>query len=291
MLDTSSSCVPLERNNTRAFFSYSETKCPQIRTHYHFQIVFYSDNRDVRNRFDDALSESFGLGDDIISLDAPDQEFLISIPDKPQNRDSIQFLHSEEWLDLGDIHFTTLNADASPTFYGTPAYDSHDAYASSEVLIEIINFPLHLWTFKTVDRMLHPYCIVTDVHPATTNYDNLLAFRCLCWTDEARNVPSRMHIKFKRKSRSNTLNSAAIHLEKFTVLIRVVSNPLRKKLRPIELLLPLPASRPTAHDDNTPHCFLQNTEVDPGRFGELLHSILLKQSDGDSSIRKGELFS
>ena len=79
-----------------------------------------------------------------------------------------------------------------------------------------------------------------------------------------------MHIKVKRKSRCNTLNSAAYHLDKFTVLIRVVSNPLQKKLRPIELLPPLPATLPTAHDDNTPHCFFQNTEVDPDIFGELL---------------------
>src|SRR3954451_9821518 len=36
----------------------------------------------------------------------------------------------------GSRHFTAINTDESPTFYGTPGYVSHDTHAASEVLVE-----------------------------------------------------------------------------------------------------------------------------------------------------------
>ena len=83
LLGLSPSSVSLRRDITRAFVSYGETKCPEIRMHYHFQVAFSPDNRAIRNRFNDALVQAFNLDSDVFSLDSPYEEFLISIPDKP----------------------------------------------------------------------------------------------------------------------------------------------------------------------------------------------------------------
>lgn len=85
--------------------------------------------------------------------------------------------------------------------------------------------------------------------------------------------------------------AAGIHLDMFTMLIRVLNNPFNKKLRPIELLPPTPNARDTTGDAATPHCFLQGTEVDPDRFQELSHSMLLRQGDGADPVNTRELFS
>lgn len=71
----SSSSVSSRRNITRASISYGETKCLEIRTHYHFQIIFSTDSRTARRHFDDALAKAFQLEcDEIVTFDAPDQE-------------------------------------------------------------------------------------------------------------------------------------------------------------------------------------------------------------------------
>lgn len=64
----------------------------------------------------------------------------------------------------GNIHFTILSADDSPTFYGTACYDSCDHHGASHVLVGLRALPLHLWTFKTVDHLLHPCCVVAEIH-------------------------------------------------------------------------------------------------------------------------------
>ena len=152
LLGISSSSVCSRRNITRAFLSYGETKCPEIRTHYHFHIIFSLDSRTARRHFDNALAKAFQLEcDEIVTIDTPDQEFLISIPNKQQNKQAVEFLQSEQRLNLGNIYFTTLCADENSTFCGTPAYDFNDNHAGSQVLVEITNLPLQLWTFKTVD--------------------------------------------------------------------------------------------------------------------------------------------
>lgn len=47
----------------------------EIRTHYHFQIIFSTDSRTARRHFDDALAKAFQLEcDEIVTFDAPDQE-------------------------------------------------------------------------------------------------------------------------------------------------------------------------------------------------------------------------
>lgn len=77
----------------------------------------------------------------------------------------------------------------------------------------------------------------------------------------------------------------------FTVLIRVINNPFNKKLRPAELFPPIPETRHIPVAAAVPHCFLQDTEVDPDRFQELLHSMILKHGDGFEPISTEEVFS
>ena len=176
LLGLSPSFVSLRRDITRAFVSYGDTKCLEIRMHYHFQVIFSPDNRAIRNRFHDALAQAFSLDGDVFSLDSPDEEFLISILDKPQYYQTVQFLQSDQRLSLGSIHFTTLPADEAIPYCSTPSYDSHDNYAGSQVLIEIRNLPLHLWTFKTTYFMLHPYYVVSELYPDTMADKDLSVF-------------------------------------------------------------------------------------------------------------------
>ena len=77
----------------------------------------------------------------------------------------------------------------------------------------------------------------------------------------------------------------------FTMLIRVINNPFNKKLRPAELLPPIPNARHGPVATVVPHCFLQGIEVDPDRFQELLHSMILKHGDGFEPISTEEVFS
>ena len=56
----------------------------------------------------------------------------------------------------GNSYFTVLSANDSPNFYGTPCHDSYDHHGASHVLVGLRALPLHLWTFKTVDHLLHP---------------------------------------------------------------------------------------------------------------------------------------
>ena len=238
------------------------------------------------------MAKAFQLEcDEIVTIDTPDQEFLISIPNKQQNKQAVEFLQSEQRLNLGNIYFTTLCADENSTFCGTPAYDFNDNHAGSQVLVEITNLPLHLWTFETVDFMLHPYCVISELYPDTITYNDLLAFRCICWTDAPENVPLRMNIKIRRRFRDRANTAIGIHLDMFTVLISVLNNPFSKIMRPIEPLPPVPNARDITVDAAAPHCFLQDTEVDLDRFQELSHSIILKREDGVEPIDTKEIFS
>ena len=139
--------------------------------------------------------------------------------------------------------------------------------------------------------MLHPYCVVSELCPDTITYNDLLVFRCICWTDTPENVPLRMNIKIRRKFRDRANTTIGIHPDMFTVLISVLNNPFRKIMRPIEPLSPVPDARGLTIDAAAPHCFLQDTEVDPDRFQELSHSIILKREDGVEPIDTKEIFS
>lgn len=147
----------------------------------------------------------------------------------PQNKQAVRFLQSEQRLSLGNIHFTTVCADEDPTYCDTPGYDSHDNYAGSQVLVEIRNLLLHLWTFKTADLMLHPYCILYELCPDTASNNNLLAYQCICCTDTPEKIPLRMNIKVRHMFRDPTNTMVGIHLDMFTVLITVMNNPFNKK--------------------------------------------------------------
>ncbi|KAM3227005.1 hypothetical protein ACQJBY_059135 [Aegilops geniculata] len=64
----------------------------------------------------------------------------------------------------GNSFSTILSADDSPTFYGTTRYDSYDHHGASHALVGLRALPLHLWTFETIDHLLHPWCVVAEIH-------------------------------------------------------------------------------------------------------------------------------